>query len=164
MSLYHLNVTIHLLAAFLWLGGMFFLALVGAPVLRGVEPPALRAELFQRLGRRYRTAGWLAIAALLLTGVANLQFRGVLHGPTLRDPRFWETPFGEALAWKLAAVLVMLVVQAVHDFLVGPAASAATPGSREADRLRRWSAWLGRLNALVGIGLVIAALRLARGG
>src|SRR5690554_4486628 len=50
MSLYHLNVTLHVLAALLWLGGMFFLAVVGAPVLRKVEPAALRARLFQELG------------------------------------------------------------------------------------------------------------------
>ena len=47
MSLYFINVTIHVFAALLWLGGMFFLAAVGAPVLRRVEPPALRAELFR---------------------------------------------------------------------------------------------------------------------
>ena len=42
MTLYNLVVTLHVLAALFWLGGMFFLALVGAPVLRAVEPPELR--------------------------------------------------------------------------------------------------------------------------
>ena len=51
MSWYLVNVTIHVFAALFWLGGMFFLALVGAPVLRKVEPPELRARLFQQLGR-----------------------------------------------------------------------------------------------------------------
>ena len=41
-GLYWLSVTVHVLAAMLWLGGTFFLAAVGAPVLRKVEPPALR--------------------------------------------------------------------------------------------------------------------------
>ena len=31
-TLYYINVSAHLLAALLWLGGMFFLAVVGAPV------------------------------------------------------------------------------------------------------------------------------------
>jgi putative copper export protein len=35
---YYINVTIHVLAAMLWLGGMFFLGAVGAPVLRTIEP------------------------------------------------------------------------------------------------------------------------------
>ena len=67
--LYYLNVTIHVLAAFLWLGGMFFLAVVGAPALRAVEPPQLRQQLFNALGTRFRYAGWVAIGVLLVTGV-----------------------------------------------------------------------------------------------
>jgi uncharacterized membrane protein len=35
-ALYYVNVTIHVLAAMLWLGGMFFLGVVGAPVLRAI--------------------------------------------------------------------------------------------------------------------------------
>lgn len=35
---YYLTVSIHLLAALFWLGGMFFLALVGAPALRRLPP------------------------------------------------------------------------------------------------------------------------------
>jgi copper resistance protein D len=75
-ELYYVNVTIHVLAAMLWLGGMFFLGIVGAPVLRSVEPPPLRQRLFQELGSRFRRIGWLAIAVLVTTGVFNLYFRG----------------------------------------------------------------------------------------
>ena len=65
VSFYYLNVTVHVLAALLWLGGMFFLGLVGAPVLRQIEPPALRVKLFRLLGQRFRTIGWSAIAGLV---------------------------------------------------------------------------------------------------
>ncbi len=164
MSPYYLNVTLHVLAALFWLGGIFFLAVVGAPVLRAVEPPALRAELFRRLGRQFRVAGWSALAVLLVTGVGNLYFRGVLSWSVLGSTRFWGTPFGTALAWKLGCVLVMLVAQAVHDFAIGPAASALQPGSARAQALRRQAAWTARINVVVGLVLVIAAVRLARGG
>jgi uncharacterized membrane protein len=36
MTLYDMNVTVHVLAAFLWLGGMLFLAVVGALILREI--------------------------------------------------------------------------------------------------------------------------------
>ena len=75
MTLYHLSVTLHVLAAMLWLGGMLFLAAVGAPVLRQVEPPALRAQLFRTLGQQFRTVGWIAILTLVVTGVGNLYFK-----------------------------------------------------------------------------------------
>ncbi|MGD2069977.1 MAG: CopD family protein, partial [Gemmatimonadota bacterium] len=137
---------------------------VGAPVVRSIDDPALRRDLFRALGEQSRKAGWAAIAVLLVTGVLNLGFRGVLAWDVLGDPDFWATPYGRALAWKLAAVTVMLTVQAVHDFVHGPRASRATPGSPEALALRRRAALLARLNAVVGLGLVYVAVRLARGG
>jgi uncharacterized membrane protein len=163
-SLYLLNVTVHVLAALLWLGGMFFLAAVGAPVLRKVEPPELRTQLFRSLGERFRRVGWGAIAILLFTGTLNLRFRGLLSPQTLLSYGFWGSPYGVALAWKLAAVAAMLIVQAVHDFAVGPAVSRLPQGSPEMLVARRRAALLARLSAVLGILVVVAAVRLARGG
>lgn len=163
-TLYYINVTIHVLAAMLWLGGMFFLGVVGAPILRAVEPPALRQRLFQQLGTRARSLGWWAITILLFTGVLNLYFRGWLHwSGVLASPAFWRTGTGTALAVKLAAVTVMVVVSAVHDFVLGPMPGRLTAGSPEALAFRRRAALLARANALIGIIIVIAAVRLARG-
>lgn len=164
VSLYHLNVYVHVLAAVFWLGGMFFLAAVGAPVLRHVDPPPLRQALFRELGRRFRTAGWIAIGVLVLTGVANLGFRGILSADALGRPSFWTTRYGHALALKLGAVGVMLVLQSVHDFVLGPRASRLDPGTHSARRTRRAAAWLARLGALTGLVVLYAAVRLARGG
>ena len=164
MSPYHINVTIHVFAALLWLGGMFFLAAVGAPVLRKVEPPELRAALFRKLGEQFRTVGWASISVLLVTGFLNLHFRGMLTWSLLGSGEFWSTPYGRSLAWKLGAVTAMLIVQAIHDFQVGPAASRAPAGSGEMLVLRRRAALLARLSAVFGIVLVVAAVRLARGG
>jgi uncharacterized membrane protein len=164
-TLYFINVTIHVLAALLWLGGMFFLGVVGAPALRRIEPPAVRQRLFHELGLRFRNVGWIAIAILVVTGVLNLYFRGWLHwAGMLGSAAFWRTALGHALAAKLVAVLTMIAVSATHDFLLGPAAGRATPGSPRAIALRRRAAMLARVNALVGVIVVIAAVRLARGG
>ena len=161
---YYVLVTIHVLAALLWLGGMLFLGVVGAPVLRAIEPPALRQRLFNELGRRFRTVGWIAIAALVVTGVLMLRARGLLHwSGVFGSAAFWRTTLGLALAAKLATVVTMIVVSAIHDFLLGPAAGRATAGSPGAIALRRRAALLARVNALVGILLVVAAVRLARG-
>lgn len=162
--MYIANVTIHLFAALVWLGGMFFFALVGVPVLRRVEPPEQRARLFSALGRRARNVGWIALAVLVVTGIINMHFRSVLSLELLLNPEFWATRYGTALGWKLAAVAAMLVVSAFHDFVFGPAASRLGPGSAEAQRARRTASWLGRINALLGVIIVIAAARLARGG
>lgn len=160
---YYAVVTIHVLAALLWLGGMLFLGAIGAPVLRAIEPPALRQRLFHELGLRFRTIGWIAIATLVTTGVLMLRARGLLHwSGVFGSVAFWRSALGMTLAAKLAAVTTMIVVSAVHDFLLGPAAGRVTPGSPGAIALRRRASLLARANALVGILLVLAAVRLAR--
>lgn len=162
---YYLNVTVHVLAALVWLGGMFFIGIVGAPVLRSIEPAPLRQRLFHDLGLRFRTVGWVCIAVLLLTGVLNLHFRGLLAwDDVLGSAAFWRTGVGHALAVKLAAVTTMVVVSAVHDFVVGPAAGRLEAGTPAALALRRRAVSLARVNAITGIVLVAAAVRLARGG
>jgi uncharacterized membrane protein len=163
-SIYLLSVTLHLLAAFLWLGGMFFFAAVGAPVLRSIESPALRAELFTSLGERFRVIGWCCIAILVTTGIVNLHFRGLLSADLWTSAIFWGSPIGTALAWKMGAVAIMLAISGVHDFVSGPAAARHAPGTGEALSARRRAAMMARVNALVGVIVVIAAVRLARGG
>ena len=163
-SLYFISVTLHLLSAMLWLGGTFFLAIVGAPVLRRVEPASLRSELFRRLGVRFRAVGWIAIAVLVVTGLVNLGLRGILDADRLSSAAFWQGRYGRTLAWKLALVAAMVSLAAVHDFVLGPRASRLGPGSPEGSGARRRAAWLARFNAGLGIVLVAVAARLARGG
>lgn len=163
-ELYLANVTIHVLAALFWIGGMFFFALVGAPALRRIESPGLRADLFRQLGERFRGAGWIAIGVLLATGTANLWFSGLLRFDVLADPGFWLSPYGRALGWKLVGVTAMLVVSALHDFALGPRAARLEAGTPGALRARRRAALLARGNAVLGLVVVIIAVRLARGG
>jgi len=163
LSWYFVNVTIHVLAALVWLGGMFFLAIVGAPVLRAVEPPELRQRLFDALGYRFRSVGWTALGVLIVTGVLNLYFRGTLNPAVWGDPRFWRTPWGVALTFKLAALVVMLVVEGYHDFVLGPRAGRAVPGSAAALAMRRRASLYARVSAICGLVIVLAAIRLARG-
>ena len=158
---YYINVITHVLAAVIWLGGLFFFALVGAPVLRRIEPAALRASLFQQLGERFRAVGWAAIAVLLVTGVINLYFRSLLDRD-LVNAAFWGTRFGRILGVKLAAILGMLMLQVFHDFHLGPAAGRASAGSHEAIRLRRRAALVARFSALLGLLILVTAVFLVR--
>lgn len=160
---YLASVVLHVLAALVWLGGMISLALVGAPVLRAVEPPELRQRLFDAIGRRFRSVGWSAVLVLVVTGLYNISARGWLHRAVLLDSGFWRTDQGRTLGIKLAAVAVMLVTGAVHDLVDGPAAGRAAPGSDESLRLRRRAMLLARLNAVLGLVVVVAAVLLVRG-
>src|SRR3990172_13301852 len=142
---YYISVTLHLLAALLWLGGTFFLAAVGAPVLRRVEPPELRAELFRKIGVQFRWVGWMSVVLLVGPGTVNLHYRHLLRGSVLGDPQFWDSAYGQALAWKLGSVLVMLVLGGIHDFVIGPRASKFPAGSPEALRYPGGPPGVGRV-------------------
>lgn len=162
---YYLNVTVHILAAMLWVGGMLFLAVVGAPVLRHVEPPELRQRLFDGLGRRFRSVGWATVGVAVVTGIGNLYYRGWLHWDGVwNSAAFWGTRTGMALAAKLTFVVLMLAVEGYHDFVVGPRAGQVTAGSPEAIALRRQAMWLARIAGVFALGLVVAAVFLPRAG
>jgi copper resistance protein D len=161
---YLASVFVHIIAAFVWVGGMLFLGIVGAPVLRRIEPAGLRQQLFQQLGLRFRSIGWSAIVVLLVTGLINLHYRGWLRWTVLGEPGFWRTGVGYALAGKLLGAALMVVLSAVHDFGIGPAAGRAKTGSPRALTMRRRAALLARVNALVAILVVLAAVLLVRGG
>lgn len=163
MTFYHLNVFFHLLASVYWLGGMFFFAAVGAPVLRTLPDARERSALFRDLGRRFRSTAWIAILVLLGTGIGNLHFRGLLRWEIWSASGFWITAYGQLLAAKLALVAGMISVQLVHDFWLGPKASAVAPHTPQGFRFRKAAAWLGRGNALLGLVLLYVAVRLVRG-
>jgi len=160
---HHVTVLVHIVAGIVWLGGMTAFALL-APVLRTIPDESLRQRLFHRIGERFRLVGWTCLATLLLTGVLQLRLRGWWGSDVLGAGEFWRTALGSALFGKLAAVTVMVAVQAAHDFWLGPRAGSAEAGSAEARALRRRAARLARVNVFVGLVLLYFAVALARGG
>jgi hypothetical protein len=56
----------------------------------------------------------------------------------------------------------MLVLTGVHDLTFSPARLKAAPTDADAERLRRWVSWLGRLGMLAAIGVVLVAVQLVR--
>lgn len=165
-ALYLLSVWTHILAAAVWLGGMLFLVLVLVPVTRRPAYRGIAGELFHWTGVRFRWVGWICLGLLILSGAFNLYYRGI-GWSTLGDWAFWTGFFGRTLGYKLILVAAILLASAYHDFLIGPRATLAwqaDPGSADARRLRRQASWMGRLNLVVGLIIVLLAVQLVRGG
>lgn len=141
---------LHLLAAATWVGGMVFLALVLVPLLRRLPEPSVRVGLLSATGRRFRAVGWLAIALLVVTGTATLVLT--------------SRPIGPLLATKLALVALMLVLAALHDFVLGPRwvrqRSSASVGAAAAAGGSRAVAWLARLTLLLALVVLLLGLAL----
>lgn len=164
--LYLFSVWTHILAATIWIGGLFFIVLVVVPWLRrGGEGAMDPGAFLSDTGKRFRAVGWICFALLLVTGSFNLWVRGVTL-EALLDARWWTSPLGVAVALKLAAFALVLAVSAIHDFVLGPRATEVmrqAPGSQEALRLRRQASLLGRLNGVLALVLVALGVVIVRG-
>lgn len=167
MSIYLFTVYLHIFAAFIWLGGMLFLAFVLAPISRKIEPLSLRGNLLKTIGTRFRLVGWICIIVLLITGVINIFNRGMSHEIFLPSQLF-GTEFGKTLTIKLTLVFLMIILSIVHDFFVGPRMTALMQESSkgnsnsELQKLRWQVSWLARLNTVFAILLIYFAAKLAR--
>lgn len=162
---YVLSVWLHIVAATLWVGGMLFLVLVLVPALKTLPDRQLAVQLVRDTGRRFRLVGWVTLGVLVATGLTNLWARGI-RWDILRTPDFWQGTFGAVLAFKVGTVLLILAMSALHDFLLGPRASAAlraNPESPDALRLRRLATWFGRINLLLALVVVACGVMLVRG-
>ena len=71
--------SIHLLAMFVWLGGMFFTLVCLRPALGVLEPPPLRLRLMNAVLRRFFAAVSWAAGLMLASGVLMLP-RGASSG------------------------------------------------------------------------------------
>ncbi len=63
--------TVHVLAAVIWIGGMFFAYAILRPSAGPLEP-GVRLALWSRVLSRFFPWVWLSVAALVLSGIAMI--------------------------------------------------------------------------------------------
>jgi copper resistance protein D len=138
-------VTVHLLAAIVWVGGTVALVFVAVPPVQRLQGPE-RAALLRELGRRWRPIGWSALGIAVVTGVVLAQRAHAFDGA----PRDFD--------WVLAAkgLLVGLVVAGsyLHDYVLGPGlAQQIREGKPQS--LRPLLVGIGRTNLLLTVAIPI---------
>jgi uncharacterized membrane protein len=69
-------ISFHLLAATVWVGGMFFAYVVLRPIAADIFQPPQRLLLWQRLFSQFFLWVWLAIIALLISGHTMISLLG----------------------------------------------------------------------------------------
>jgi putative copper resistance protein D len=164
-ALYLISVWLHLLAAIVWIGGMAFLVLVVVPWLRKQGGATDAGRFLRETGERFRNVGWICFAIIALTGTFNLSVRGVRLAD-LFSSAWRSSAFGKIVLFKLGAFSAVLLVSALHDFVLGPRATRAMmrdPRSAEAQAMRRKASWIARANVLFALALVAAGVMLVRG-
>ena len=157
--MYSTLVVLHLLAAVTWVGGMVFLSLVLAPLVRGRKAAPDFMALFRSAALRFRPVVWIAMAILLITGPMLLSHRGL----SVIAPVSWPG----IVTMKLTLVALLLFLTLLHDLVFGPqvsrvsaiAESQRTTGEQVIFKSARW---LPRLSLLIALAVMIAAAILAR--
>lgn len=118
------NDILHLLAGGAWLGALLPLILM----LAQLEGTAHQLEARIAL-RRFSTAGHIAVALVLASGVINTFL--VLG----RLPTDWTSPYQRLLAVKITAVCTMIGIAIVNRYRFVPAMAADAPSAIRAIRI-----------------------------
>lgn len=157
--MYSTLVILHILAAVSWVGGMIFLSLVLAPLVRSRKAVPEFMALFRSAALRFRPIVWVAMAILVMTGPMLLSLRGV----AVASPSSWP---GIVIV-KLTLVALLLLLTLLHDLVLGPQVSrvSAIPESKRTageQVVFKTARWLPRLSLLIALAVVMTAAMLAR--
>ena len=151
MTAFALAYSLHVLAALIWVGGMFFAWMILRPAaVKALEGPA-RLKLWVEVFQRFFVWVWIAVVILPISGVGLLQMR---FNGFETAPRY---------------VQIMMGVYIVMTALFIRIQSLQLPELRKAVEAQAWAdgaAVMGRIRRLVGcnliVGLVLVAIAAAR--
>jgi len=122
-----------------------------------------KAQLFKNTGLKFRTAGYIALGVLFITGLFNMYYRGV----DFTWDSLTQHAIGELGLYKIGLFMVILFFSGLHDYLTGKKAVEKwmqDPNSPEIPKLRRQARLLGRINFLISLILVFIGIVMVRGG
>src|SRR6185437_5250409 len=157
--MYSTLVVLHILAAVTWIGGMVFLSLVLAPLVRGRKAAPEFMALFRSAALRFRPIVWVAIGILLITGPMLLSLRSI----DVTSPAAWSG----IVTVKLMLVALLLFLTLLHELVFGPRVSrvSAIPASQRPPGERivfQTARCLPRSSLLIALSVLVAAEMLTR--
>ncbi|WP_439869456.1 CopD family protein [Pseudomonas syringae] len=140
MTVFSTVYTLHLLAALVWVGGMFFAWMVLRPaVIAALEGPS-RLKVWVQVFPRFFAWVWAAVVLLPITGIGMIQ---------LNFTGFETAPRYVQIMMGLYVVMVALFLRIQ---------SLQLPELRRAVEAEQWAdgaAALGNIRRLIGINLII---------
>ncbi|MBK6929374.1 MAG: CopD family protein [Saprospirales bacterium] len=153
---YFISVFLHVILAAFWIGGMLSLPLV---ILPGIKQHPDRIAILYKTGIAFRFYGWVALLALLATGLLNMYLRGLPFTWVF----FTQNSYGILVSWKFLLFTGILAVSGTHDFFFGRKALEEMQHT-DNSRLRQLARWSGRINLLLALAMAFLGVVLSRGG
>ncbi|HCP55781.1 MAG: hypothetical protein CMK72_03865 [Pseudomonadaceae bacterium] len=143
MTAYSALYALHVLAAMVWVGGMFFAWMILRPAAAGVLAAPERLQLWQEIFRRFFLWVWAAVLILPIGGMGMLHMRFASFDTA---PQYVQIMMGLFIA-MLALFLRIQLLQ--------------LPELRKTIAEQNWSeagAALARIRKVVGINLILGLL------
>lgn len=146
MTTFSLLYSLHVLAALIWVGGMFFAWMVLRPAAVSILQPPERLQLWLDVFRRFFRWVWVAVLVLPISGIGlwHLRFEGLTGAP-----RYVHVMAG--------LYLVMLALFLRIQLLQLPALERSVTAANWA----AGGAMLGKIRQMVGLNLIIGLLIVA---
>ena len=107
---------LHLVAGAFWVGGLFHLALITRPILRGLDRTK-RAGVLHQIVRLFTRVAIPTVVLLVFAGLYNTWVHVDSFGA------LWVTAYGRTLLLKLLLVVLMLVLGGINNFHFGTKAA-----------------------------------------
>jgi uncharacterized membrane protein len=151
-------------ATVVWIGGLFFQAVVLAPALARGVPKEAQSSLRETLQRRFEPLAWLSLAVLVATGltqmIGNQNYKGLLA---------IDNQWSSAILAKHLVIALMVVIASYQTWILHPRiahlalrqAHRLDTAPEDTSRLLRHQTNLMRLNFSLGL-LVLALTAIAR--
>ncbi|MCK9451123.1 MAG: hypothetical protein M0Q90_05485 [Bacteroidales bacterium] len=158
-GIYILSVYIHIVSASLWLGGMLFLILAFIP---GIKNHPDKINIIGKVSLKYSKVGMVVLALLLITGIYQLEYRGIQWTVDY----FTSSSFGRIAGLKILVFILITFVSLIHDHYIGNRAIEAwksQPEHPETLKIRKLSRHMGRFGFLLALLAAYLGVLLVRG-
>ncbi len=142
---------LHMAATIVWIGGLFYQAVVVNPALERL--PAERGRLAEDMRRRFQPLAWLSLLVLFGTGL--LQMSG---NPSYVGLFAVTNPWSRAILTKHITVGLMMLVAAYQTWVLNPRLSRLAL-KREAAASDQVAVEISRLNRVsLAFGILVLGL------
>ena len=147
---------LHMAATIVWIGGLFYQAVIVNPAL--TKYPSDRGRLTEDMRRRFQPLAWLSLLVLIGTGL--LQMSG---NPNYEGLLAFGNSWSRAMLVKHLAVGLMVAVAAYQTWVLNPRLSrlALKQEAQASEAVAAEMSRLGRVSLALGI-LVLGLTALAR--
>ena len=148
MVAFALPYTLHVLAALIWVGGMFFAWLVLRPAMVSTLEGPARLRLWVEVFRRFFGWVWLAVVVLAVSGVGMIHVR---FAGFETAPRYVQVMIGGGIV--MFALFMRVQALLLPELRAAVQAEDWAAGAGVLARIRR----MVGVNLLIGVGVVAVA-------